>query len=89
MAHGMVEPIGSPHPASAFRKRNSVGRQVEAVNFIESYLGISPDGDDGSLELLVFVLLVVIGGAIGTYLPLDKKKKPVQTHKNKSRSQKV
>jgi hypothetical protein len=62
---------------------------VEAVNFIESYLGISPDGADGSLELLVFGLLVVIGGAIGTYLPLDKKKKPVQTHKNNSRSQKV
>ena len=85
----MVEPIGSPHRASAFQTRNGVGRQVEAVNFIESYLGVSPDGGDGSLELLVFVLLVVVGGAIGTYLPLDKKKKPVQTHENNSRPQKV
>jgi uncharacterized membrane protein YqgA involved in biofilm formation len=64
---------------------------VEAVNFIESYLGISPDGGDGSLELLVFVLLVVIGGAIGTYLPLDKKRnrvRPTRTIRARKKSRK-
>jgi len=56
---------------------------VEAVNFIESYLGISPDGGDGSLELLFF-LLVVIGGAIGTYLPF----RPTRTIRARKKSRK-
>ena len=29
-------------------------------NFIESHLGFSPDGDDGSVEILVLVALVTI-----------------------------
>ena len=30
------------------------------MNFIERYLGFSPDGDDGSMEILALVALVMI-----------------------------
>jgi hypothetical protein len=43
------------------------------VNFIERYFGISPDGGDGSLEIMVLVLLIMIGVAIGMHLPYWRK----------------
>ena len=45
------------------------------MNFIESYFGIAPDTGDGSLEIMLLVLLVVIGAAIGMHLPLGRKTK--------------
>jgi hypothetical protein len=36
------------------------------VDFVERYLGVSPDGGDGSLEVLIIVLLVLIAIAIWT-----------------------
>ena len=38
------------------------------MNFIEKYFGISPDGGDSSLEIMVLVLLVMICVAIGMHL---------------------
>jgi len=43
------------------------------VNFIEKYFGISPDGGDSSLEIMVLVLLVMICVAIGMHLPYWRK----------------
>jgi hypothetical protein len=34
------------------------GRQESAMDFIERLLGISPDGGSGSLELLLFAILI-------------------------------
>jgi len=30
------------------------------MNFIERHLGVSPDGGDGSVEMLILVVLVMI-----------------------------
>jgi hypothetical protein len=35
------------------------------VNFIEGYLGFSPDGGDGSFEVMLLMLLVMITTGIG------------------------
>ncbi len=43
------------------------------MNFIEKYFGISPDGGDSSLEIMVLVLLVMICVAIGMHLPYWRK----------------
>jgi hypothetical protein len=43
------------------------------VHFIERLLGVSPDGGDGSLEIMVLVLLVMICVAIGMHLPYWRK----------------
>jgi hypothetical protein len=34
------------------------------MDFIERWFGISPDGGDGSLEALYFLVLLVIVGAV-------------------------
>ena len=34
------------------------------MDFVERYLGVSPDGGDGLLEVLIIVLLVLIAAAI-------------------------
>jgi len=39
------------------------------MNFIENYFGISPDGGDGSLEIMLLVLLFLIILAIALHLP--------------------
>jgi len=54
------------------------------VHFIESYFGTSPDGGDGSFEMMALVLLVVIGAAIGMYLPLDKRRKSASRSERQS-----
>jgi hypothetical protein len=43
---------------------SSALRQGNRVNFVERYLGVSPDGGDGLLEILFIVLLVLIVIAI-------------------------
>jgi len=43
------------------------------VYFIERYFGISPDGGDGSLEIMLAVLLLMICIAIWMHLPITKK----------------
>jgi hypothetical protein len=40
------------------------------MNFIERYLGFSPDGGDGSIEAIALVLLVTLGALIGLRLPI-------------------
>jgi len=45
------------------------------MQFIENYLGVSPDGGDGSLEIMVLILLVLIGAAIGMLMPMGRKTK--------------
>jgi hypothetical protein len=40
------------------------------MNFIERYLGLSPDGGDGSIEAIALVLLVTLGALIGLRLPI-------------------
>ena len=44
------------------------------MDFIERFFGISPDGGDGSLEILLLVLLVLITTAIGMHFPHRRKK---------------
>jgi hypothetical protein len=38
------------------------------VNFIENYFGISPDGGDHSIELLLIVMLASLIAAVSLYL---------------------
>ena len=38
------------------------------MDFIERHLGFSPDGGDGSMEILVLVALVMIVVAVGLWL---------------------
>ena len=39
------------------------------MDFIERWLGISPDGGDGTAEVMVIVILVgLVAGAIALYL---------------------
>jgi len=45
------------------------------VDFIEKWFGISPDGGDGSLEIMFLILLVMIGVAIWLHLPITGKTK--------------
>jgi hypothetical protein len=45
------------------------------MNFIEIYFGLSPDGGDGSMEIIVLVLLVALGALIGLFLPIAEKTK--------------
>jgi hypothetical protein len=45
------------------------------VNFIERYFGVSPDGGDSSLEVMLLVLLVLIVVAIGMHLSYWRKNK--------------
>ena len=45
------------------------------MQFIENYFGISPDGGDGSLEIMFLVLLVLIGAADWMHLPMGGKAK--------------
>jgi hypothetical protein len=42
------------------------------MQFIERYLGFSPDGGDGSMEILVAVVLVLIIVAVGLRLATSK-----------------
>ena len=42
------------------------------MDFIERYLGFSPDGGDGSIEAIALVLLVTLGALIGLRLPIAK-----------------
>jgi len=44
------------------------------VDFIERYFGISPDGGDGLLEILLIVLLVMIIVVARLHLPTRKTK---------------
>jgi hypothetical protein len=44
------------------------------VRFIKEWFGISPDGD-GSLEIIILVLLVVLATLIGMLLPIGGKAK--------------
>ena len=44
------------------------------MRFIKEWFGISPDGD-GSLEIIILVLLVVLATLIGMLLPIGGKAK--------------
>jgi len=44
------------------------------MDFIEKFLGISPDGGDGSLEILLLVLVVLIITAVGMHWPYRRKR---------------
>lgn len=54
-----------------------------SLNFIERYLGISLDGGDGSIEIMVLVLLVVLGALIGLFLPIARVPKKDSSLENK------
>jgi hypothetical protein len=43
---------------------SSAFRQGNLVDFVERYLGVSPDGGDGLLEVLIIVLLVLMATAM-------------------------
>ena len=43
------------------------------LNFIEVYFGMSPDSGDGSIEMMVLVLLVALAVLAGMYLPIGGK----------------
>ena len=43
------------------------------MDFIERWFGISPDGGDGSLEILFIVLVGMIIVAIWMHLPISRK----------------
>jgi len=43
------------------------------MDFIERWFGISPDGGDGLLEILLIVLLAMIAIAIWMHLPIARK----------------
>jgi hypothetical protein len=43
------------------------------MNFIEKYFRISPDGGDGSMEIMAVVLIVVLGAPIGLLFPNARK----------------
>jgi hypothetical protein len=49
--------------------------QLKYLNFIETYLGLSPDGGDGSAEIFVLVALVGFAVMIGMTLPIGAKSK--------------
>jgi len=40
--------------------------------FIERHLGLSPHGGDGSIEIMVLVLLVSLGTLIGLFLSIAR-----------------
>jgi hypothetical protein len=42
------------------------------LNFIETYLGLSPDGGDGSWEIAALVPLVGLGALVGLLWPIGK-----------------
>jgi hypothetical protein len=46
---------------------------MQHLNFIETYLGISPDDGDGSWEIMALVLIVALGALIGSLLPNARK----------------
>ena len=43
------------------------------MDFIERYFGVSPDGGDGSLEILFAVLLLMIFVAVWMHMPIIRK----------------
>jgi hypothetical protein len=55
------------------------------VNFIEKYLGISQDGGDGSFEVMLLVLLVLIVVAIGMHVPYWRKNQENDDNRRKRR----
>jgi hypothetical protein len=46
---------------------------ADTVRFIEEWFGISPDSGDGSLEIVILVLLVALATLIGMLLPIGGK----------------
>lgn len=52
------------------------------MHLIENYFRISPDGDDGSLEIMFVVLLVMIVIAIWFHLP-EKTKDDVRKQRRR------
>ncbi len=52
------------------------------MNYIERFFGISPDGGDGSLEILLLVLLILIITAVGMHLPY-RRKRPAELRKQR------
>jgi len=45
------------------------------MRFLEEWFGISPDNGDGSAEIFVLMLVVVLAALIGMSLPLGPKRK--------------
>jgi len=45
------------------------------MRFIENWFGVWPDDGDGSLEIMVLVLMVVLAALIGMWLPIGSKLK--------------
>jgi len=44
------------------------------MDYIERFFSISPDGGDGSLEILLLVLLILIITAVGMHWPYRRKR---------------
>jgi hypothetical protein len=52
------------------------------VDFIEKFLGISPDGGDPSLEVMLLVVTFTLIGALALFLSATRKTKDdVRKHK--------
>jgi hypothetical protein len=55
---------GNPRAETLGKFDSSAFRQENLVDFVERYLGVSPDGGDGLLEVLITVLLVLMATAM-------------------------
>lgn len=53
------------------------------MDFIERHFGISPDDGDGSFEVMLLVLLVLIVVAIGMHLPYWRKNHNDENRRNR------
>jgi len=51
--------ISCPHQQILFRK-GTFQRNEDMLHFVEDYLGFSPDGGDGSIEVLLVVMAIVM-----------------------------
>ena len=64
-----------PQQLSRAVTKHNKNHQDRIVRFIEEWFGIWPDNGDGSLEILILVVLVALAALIGMLLPIGGKPK--------------
>ena len=64
-----------PTAASRAVTKHNKNHQDRIVRFIQEWFGIWPDNGDGSLEILILVVLVALAVLIGMLLPIGGKPK--------------